>query len=177
VTGDEMVEPITAALLGSGGFYGLWGSDAPVQVPQDGSAPATQGWFPPPGGFRFGVVVFGPEQAPPPDLDMEAAIAELARNVPGLVETLDPANPILHTSDTVDFNFVVSGEIWLETDDGRETLLKAGDCVIQNGVRHGWHNRSSEPCVLAVALIGASRNASAVAGADGSGRAEAVSTG
>ena len=57
----------------------------------------------------------------------------------------------MHTTDTVDFDVVVSGEIWLELDDGAEVKLEAGDCVVQNGTRHSWHNRSSEPCVLAVA--------------------------
>ena len=36
-------------------------------------------------------------------------------------------------------------------------LLKAGDCVIQNGTRHAWHNRSSEKCVISVAIVGAER--------------------
>jgi hypothetical protein len=36
--------------------------------------------------------------------------------------------------------------------------LGPGDCVIQNGTRHAWHNRSSEPAVLFVALIGAVRS-------------------
>jgi hypothetical protein len=42
-------------------------------------------------------------------------------------------------------------------DDGAELLLKAGDCVIQNGTRHAWHNRSSEKCAIAVAIVGAER--------------------
>ena len=63
----------------------------------------------------------------------------------------------MHASDTVDWDLVISGEVWLELDDGKEVLLRAGDCVIQNGTRHAWHNRSSEPCVLAVAIVGARR--------------------
>jgi len=35
--------------------------------------------------------------------------------------------------------------------------LKSGACVIQNGTRHAWHNRSLEKCVVAVALVGAVR--------------------
>jgi mannose-6-phosphate isomerase-like protein (cupin superfamily) len=54
----------------------------------------------------------------------------------------------------------VSGEVWLELDDGAEVLLKAGDCVVQNGARHRWRNPSSEPCVMAVAQIGATRGPS-----------------
>lgn len=157
VASDETVEPITAALLPGGGFFRLWGSDEPAKLPQDGTAPPAAGWFPPVGGFRFGVVVFGPEAPLPDDLDMNDAIAELAYKVPGLVEVLEPDNPAMHTTDTVDFNFVIAGEIWLELDDGAETLMKAGDCVIQNGTRHAWHNRSSQPCTMAVASVGAAR--------------------
>ena len=40
---------------------------------------------------------------------------------------------------------------------GQEVHLRAGDCVVQNGTRHAWHNRSSEPVIVAVALVGARR--------------------
>jgi quercetin dioxygenase-like cupin family protein len=52
---------------------------------------------------------------------------------------------------------VLSGEVWLELDDGAEVHLQPGDCVIQNGTRHAWRNRSQQPCVIAVALVGAVR--------------------
>jgi mannose-6-phosphate isomerase-like protein (cupin superfamily) len=55
------------------------------------------------------------------------------------------------------FDVVVSCEAYLELDDGAEVLLKAGDCVIQNGTRHAWHNRSSVKCLIAVTLLGAER--------------------
>jgi len=63
----------------------------------------------------------------------------------------------MHTTDTVDLDVIVSGEVYLELDDGKEVLLKAGDCVVQNGTRHAWRNRSSQHCVIAVALVGARR--------------------
>lgn len=157
VVSDEAIVPITATLLGDGGFFGLWGSDQPVKLTQDGSQLSTAGWYPPAGGFRFAVVSFGPEGPLPPGLDMDEAVAELASKVPGLVEVLEPENPTMHTTDTIDFSVVLSGEIWLELDDGAETLVHAGDCVVQNGTRHAWHNRSSDPCVMAVAIVGATR--------------------
>jgi quercetin dioxygenase-like cupin family protein len=61
----------------------------------------------------------------------------------------------MHTTHTVDFGVVISGEIWLELDDGAEVHLTAGDTVIQNGTRHAWHNRTDEPCVIAVSIVGA----------------------
>jgi len=70
---------------------------------------------------------------------------------------MEPDNPGMHTTDTVDFDYIISGEVWLELDDGQQVHLQAGDCVIQNGARHAWRNKSSEPCVVAVAIVGARR--------------------
>lgn len=64
----------------------------------------------------------------------------------------------MHTSDTIDYGIVVSGEVWLELDDGEEVHLKQGDCVVQNGTRHNWKNKGSEVCEIAFVLIGASCN-------------------
>jgi len=77
--------------------------------------------------------------------------------LPGMIDVLELDHPGMHTTDTVDFDVVVFGEVVLELDDGAEVVLKAGDCVIQNGTRHAWHNRSGEKCVIAVTLVGAER--------------------
>jgi len=63
----------------------------------------------------------------------------------------------MHTTDTIDCAVVISGECWLELDGEAETHLHAGDCVVQNGTRHAWRNRSDAPCVLFVTLLGAAR--------------------
>ena len=89
---------------------------------------------------------------------LPAAFAEIQSKLPGMAEVLEPMHPGMHTTDTVDFDVVLSGEVYLELDDGAELLLKTGDCVVQNGTRHAWHNRSSKPCVIAVTLIGAAPN-------------------
>jgi quercetin dioxygenase-like cupin family protein len=60
-------------------------------------------------------------------------------------------------SDTIDFEYVISGEVWLELDNGEEVHVRAGDTVVQNGTRHAWHNKSSETCRMVVCLIGANR--------------------
>ena len=64
----------------------------------------------------------------------------------------------MHTTDTVDINFIVSGEIWLELDDGKEVPLKTGDCVVQNGTRYAWNNRSNEDCIIFTAAVKAQRD-------------------
>jgi mannose-6-phosphate isomerase-like protein (cupin superfamily) len=63
----------------------------------------------------------------------------------------------MHTTDTVDFEYVLSGSIDLELDNGETVHLTPGDTVVQNGTRHAWRNRGSEPCQLVVVLVGAHR--------------------
>jgi len=75
-----------------------------------------------------------------------------------MAEHLETDNPGMHTTDTVDYEFVISGEVVLELDDGAEVTLKPGDTVVQNGTRHAWRNRTNEPAVLVVVLIGAKRS-------------------
>ena len=98
--------------------HDVWGTDTPLTLPYDGARPATDGIAPPPGGFRFALVSFAPRE-----------------------EVLGGG---MHRSDTVDMSFVVSGEIWIELDDGAETLLRTGDtpgperhhpCLAQPGRR------------------------------------------
>jgi len=59
-----------------------------------------------------------------------------------------------HVTQTLDLITVMSGEVDLELDDG-VTHLKAGDCIVQRGVRHRWVNRSDEPCMISGIVISA----------------------
>jgi mannose-6-phosphate isomerase-like protein (cupin superfamily) len=155
---DTAVAPVTLSLLPGFEFHRLWGSEAVVELPSSGTAPPHPGYFPAEGGFRFGFFTIPPEttvaSAP---ADLGPAFAEMHEKLPGMAEVLERENPGMHTTDTVDFDVVISGEVVLELDDGSEVLLKAGDCVVQNGTRHAWRNRSSANCVIAVTLVGAKR--------------------
>lgn len=50
----------------------------------------------------------------------------------------------MHVTDTVDYAIMLEGEVHLVLDT-EETLLTAGDTVIQLGTMHAWHNRSDRP--------------------------------
>jgi mannose-6-phosphate isomerase-like protein (cupin superfamily) len=89
--------------------------------------------------------------------DLEQAVAELNAKLPGMMDHMEPDNPGMHTTDTVDLDLIVTGELDLELDDGAEVHLRPGDCVVQNGTRHAWHNRTSEPCTMLSILVGAKR--------------------
>ena len=58
----------------------------------------------------------------------------------------------MHTTDTVDYIAVLSGELWLVLDDD-EALMKAGDTLVQAGANHTWQNRGTEPAVLLVVVV------------------------
>ena len=44
----------------------------------------------------------------------------------------------MHTTDTLDINHVISGEVELLLEEGRSVTLQAGDSVVIPGVPHGW---------------------------------------
>jgi mannose-6-phosphate isomerase-like protein (cupin superfamily) len=155
---DTSVKPVSLALLPGYQFHRLWGSDSVPQLPCDGTPPPHPRYFPPKNGFRFGFFTLPPDTMTRVDqIDRPSAFQEIQQKLPGLFDVMERDHPGMHTTDTVDFDVIVSGEVYLELDDGVEVLLKAGDCVIQNGTRHAWHNRSSNDCVIAVTLVGAER--------------------
>ena len=62
-----------------------------------------------------------------------------------------------HATDSIDHLVVISGEVWLIMEDGREVCVKAGDCVVQLGVPHIWENRGEVGCWNVITSIGATR--------------------
>jgi quercetin dioxygenase-like cupin family protein len=75
-----------------------------------------------------------------------------------IVETLsefaDSDRPGMHSSPSLDFDVVLTGEVGLELDDG-EVLLGPGDIVVLNGSVHRWHNRGSTFAQIVSMTIGA----------------------
>ena len=61
----------------------------------------------------------------------------------------------MHKTNTVDYAVVYDGEMWLELDDGETLHLKRGDVVVQNGTRHAWRNKGTEPVTMLFFLNGA----------------------
>jgi mannose-6-phosphate isomerase-like protein (cupin superfamily) len=157
IAADESVEALTVALAPGLECFPIWGSDQSVDLPNDGTKPATTGWFPPERGFRFTILTIPPDGESAPPADLKAALAEASEKLPGMIEAIDADHPHMHATDTIDFVVVLSGSLCLEVDDGKEVKLSQGDSVIQNGTRHAWHNRSSTPCQIVSATIGARR--------------------
>jgi len=160
---DELVAPVTLALLPGSEFHRLWGSDSTLTFPDDGSQPSAHRYFPAVGGSRFGFFTVPPDGGvgASTDLDLGAALDEFEQKLPGMGEYLELDNPGMHTTATVDYGVVLSGQATLELDNGAKVVLDVGDTYVQNGTRHRWSNTGDVPAVLAVVLVGANhRNVS-----------------
>jgi quercetin dioxygenase-like cupin family protein len=157
VVTDEMVAPVTLRAFPGNEFHQLWGADATSTFPDDGAKPAAKAYFPPAGGFRFGFFTVPPDTdaGEPSEADPMAAAVELQRRLPGLAQYFEPGEDGMHTTPTIDYGVVLSGQATLELDDGATVTLRAGDAYVQNGTRHRWSNPGDVAAVIAVTFVGA----------------------
>jgi len=155
IASDSEVDGFRPALSPGSEFHTMWGADEAPHFPDDGSQPDFTTWFPPVGGFRVGFFAVPPhrEDAQPP-ADLEAALAEFEAGLPGLPGYMEPDAPGMHTTDTVDFELILEGEVWLELDDGVEVHLREGDTYVQAGTRDAWRNKATRECTILVVLVG-----------------------
>jgi len=154
---DDLVAPVAPTLTPGAEFHLLWGADTKTSFPDDGSKPPVELYFPPVDGFRFAFFTIPPNRdaGPPPGIDVVAAQEEFRSKLPGLAEHLETEHPGMHTTATIDFGIVISGEAILELDNNEKVTLRPGDTYVQNGTRHRWSNKGDVPFVIAVILIGA----------------------
>lgn len=161
VASDTVVDGTSLTMLPGAEFHRLWGADRPPSFPDDGSQPPGASYFPPLGGFRFMMFTVAPlSTAQRAAVDRTTLASEMQSKLPGLAEYMEPGAPGMHTTDTIDFEYIISGEVWLELDDGVAVHLRAGDTVVQNGTRHAWRNRGAEPCHIVVFMVGVPRSPS-----------------
>ncbi|MFC6308125.1 cupin domain-containing protein [Paraburkholderia dipogonis] len=141
-------------------FAQIWTTPLSPVLPA-GNADPTEGQIgllPPAGGTSLLIVTFPPDRTmSTPGFDPVAAGEECVARMPDLARTFEPEYPGMHRTDTVDYAIVLSGEIWLEVDDGNETLLCPNDVVVQQGTRHAWRNKSDTPSTVAFFMVGACR--------------------
>ncbi|WP_060887249.1 cupin domain-containing protein [Streptomyces caniscabiei] len=148
--------PVTRRYTHTPGFARslVWNTAAPAAPEQDPTE-SLKSYVPAPGETIALTVTFPPGSVyADPGWDPVAAGAEQLENTPGLAELFEPDNPGMHTTPTVDYGVVLSGEIVLDLDDGETALLHPGDLVVQNGTRHAWRNPGTEPATLFFVLMG-----------------------
>ena len=139
-------------------YHEIWATHPDDQIPIDQSEDQSRDRYsdlrkalPSINQTLFSVLEFQPGEV----VFSEELIARVTQELPGLMEHMEPDDPGMHTTDSVDYGVIISGRISLELDDGEAVELEAGDVFVQNGTRHAW--RVFEPCRMAVVLVGVPR--------------------
>jgi mannose-6-phosphate isomerase-like protein (cupin superfamily) len=157
---EDAPPPRVARIGGEHGplFFEVWNTrETPARIDRDSGEPPEDGiqLAPPKNGTRIRVLDVPPEDPSVAKLTPEQARAHFAE-----VGAADAAShsgrgskhAFMHRTETIDYGIVLAGEITLIMDEG-ETVVRAGDIVIQRGTNHGWANRGTVPCRIAFILI------------------------
>jgi hypothetical protein len=141
-------------------FFEIWNTRAtPAPIDRDSGEPAESSieLAPPALGTRIRVLDIPPDDASLQGLTEEEIKAHFAAvGAPEAAARAAPNGPrphaFMHRTETIDYGIVLEGELTLIVDVG-ETIVRAGDIVIQRGTNHGWANRSNRNCRIAFVLI------------------------
>jgi hypothetical protein len=132
----------------------VWRTEAaPAPVDAPDSIAAHKGILPPKnGGSILRIIDFPPEPADPAERKrrIEATFTGMFKDAQH--DKREGAHPGMHRTDTVDYALLLEGEIWAVMDEG-ETLMRAGDVLIQRGTNHAWANRSQKTARIAFVLL------------------------
>jgi hypothetical protein len=106
---------------------------------------------PEPNGTIFRMVEFPPDSSRPKGADSREGFKAIGA---GHAQAAGHADPMMHKTATVDYAIVVKGEIYAVMEK-EETLLRAGDVLVQRGTNHSWSVRGREPALVAFVLVSA----------------------
>jgi mannose-6-phosphate isomerase-like protein (cupin superfamily) len=106
---------------------------------------------PPKNGTLFRLVEFPPDANRIKGSDSSEGFKAIGA---GHVRDTSHSDPMMHKTATVDYAVVVKGEIYAVMEKG-ETLLRAGDVLVQRGTNHSWSVRGKEPALVAFVLVSA----------------------
>jgi mannose-6-phosphate isomerase-like protein (cupin superfamily) len=136
-------------------FHEIWNTRAtPAAIDRALAEPPEPGiaLLPPAGGSRIRILDIPPDDGNAAALPREAVRALFEAIGAGHTLPEDPPHPLMHRTETIDYGIVLEGEIVLILDDS-ETIVRAGDVVVQRGTSHAWANRSPGNARIAFILI------------------------
>jgi len=139
-------------------FHEIWNTGStPAPIDAASGEPVEAGIIlaPPKNGTRIRVLDIPPDGDSLEQVTPEEARAHFAEIGAADASSLGDANARhahMHRTETIDYGIVLDGEIVLIMDEG-ETVVRAGDIVVQRGTNHGWANRSDWNCRICFILI------------------------
>jgi len=135
----------------------VWRTEqTPAKIGSSDSTSSHQGILPPKGGTILRIIDFPPEPQDEAKLrrQLDSTFGGIYKDAAH--DRRAGKHPGMHRTETVDYAIVLEGEIWAVMDEG-ETLMRAGDVLIQRGTNHAWANRSRATARIAFVLIDGER--------------------
>ena len=152
---EDGVSPAMHSIEGRAGYRNnnIWrtvGSPAPLAAAD--SSLEHRGVLPPKGGTVIRVIDIPPEEQDP-ELRKRLTEAVFAAQFADAKHNSSSArHPGMHITDTIDYAILLQGELVAIMDEG-ETVMRAGDILIQRGTNHAWANRSDAVARIAFILV------------------------
>ena len=152
---EDRLAPTVTTVAARPGYRvtGLWVTgESPAAIEAADSSPTHKGLLPPKGGTLIRMIDIPPEPRDAAERVRQQR-ATFGSIYTDLARKEDPKrHPGIHQTDTVDYAICMEGEITAVLED-KETLMKAGDVLIQRGTNHAWANRSDRMCRMCFVLI------------------------
>jgi hypothetical protein len=152
---EDGVSPAIQTSPGRMGFRNnnLWRTLAsPAPVGAEDSVLEHSGVLPPSRGTVIRVIDIPPESSDPAELRTQTAAVFKSMFPDAHLDGSQQKHPGMHITATVDYAILLQGELVAIFEDG-ETLMRAGDILIQRGTNHAWANRSRAIARIAFILI------------------------
>ncbi|HSH96137.1 MAG TPA: cupin domain-containing protein [Roseimicrobium sp.] len=153
---EDGESPAVLTVAGRPGYRNsnLWQTRGGSSVDAADNIAAHAGVCPPSGGTVLRVIDIPPRPADPAEFRRQAE-ATFKGMFPDADHRNNPDQPVgMHVTPTVDYAILLSGEL-VAIMDREETLMRAGDVLIQRGTSHAWENRSSMTARIAFILVDA----------------------
>ncbi len=152
---EDGVSPAMFTMEGRAGYRSnnIWrtvGSPAPVGA--DDTVLEHRGLLPPKSGTMLRVIDIPPEDKDPEVRRRATEAVFAAMFADAKHDSSNARHPGMHITDTIDYAIVLQGELVAMMDEG-ETVMRAGDILIQRGTNHAWANRSGTIARIAFILV------------------------
>jgi hypothetical protein len=156
---EDGVSPAMQLTPGRAGFRNnnLWrtvGTPAPVDAPD--SVLEQRGVLPPSRGTVLRVIDIPPESADPAEVRRQTSAVFAAMFPDANHDAGHERHPGMHATATIDYAILLQGELVAILEEG-ETVMRAGDILIQRGTNHAWANRSGAIARIVFVLIDGAR--------------------
>ena len=156
IVDDGAASALTVAARPGYRVSNIWvTAETPAAIAAPDRVPRHRGIAPPPRGTILRVIDYPPDAKDPAERRRQLA-ATFGALYPDAEHHIDDKHPGMHRTLTVDYAIVLEGEIVAMLDDG-ETVLRAGDILVQRGTNHAWANRSDRVARICFVLIDAAR--------------------